>query len=159
MVNILGSLLHQLLITVPEPIADEVIKKLEDIQSLRGKLETRDALALLKIRLHQLKQAFICIDAVDELEPKVRQQLLNILKELVTDYNTHLFLTGRVHIECEVQKFFDVELRYSVTISASQQDIEKYLEQQIMEDLNPDAMDRVLAEEIADAILKQSQGM
>ena len=73
LVHILGCFLYQLLITATEPIPDEVTKKLQDIKQQRGKLGIEDCLALLKIRLHQLQHAFICIDAVDELEPKVRR--------------------------------------------------------------------------------------
>ena len=113
---------------------------------------------MLKIRLHQLKRAFICIDAVDELEPKVLQQLLNVLKELLT-HNAHLFLTGRGHIESEVQKYLQVVQEYKVTISAKEKDIQEFVEQQIADDLNPDAMDELLAKEVINAIITNSQGM
>ena len=158
LVHILGSSLRQFLTTPLKPIPDEVIEKLNDIQRRGGKVGREDILALLKIRLQQLKRAFICIDAVDELDPKVQQQLLNVLKELGTN-NTRLFLTGRGHIESEVKKYLQIGQRYRVVISASQQDIQEFLEEQIKDDLNPEAMDRVLAKDIVDAIIKKSQGM
>lgn len=146
---------------MPEPIPDEIIQKLQEVQSLGGKLETKDIKALLKKRLCQLERAFICIDAVDELQPKVQWQLLNILKELVTEHNTRLLLTGRGHMESGVQKHFEVAEEYSVTISASKEDIEKFVRQQIEEDhnLNPELMDDVLAKHIEDAIIEKSRGM
>ena len=122
------------------------------------KVGTEDILALLKIRLHQFQRAFICIDATDELEPKVLQQLLKILKDLVTN-DTRLFLTGRGHIEIEIQKHLQVAQRYRATISASQRDIQEFVEQQIEDDMNPDAMNKVLANDIAGAIIEKSQGM
>ena len=131
---------------------------LDSIRRHRKQVETGDILAMLKIRLHQLKRAFICIDAVDELEPKVLQQLLNVLKELLT-HNTCLFLTGRGHIESEVQKHLHVVEEYKVIISAKEKDIQEFVEQQIADDLNPDAMDELLAREIIDAIIAKSQGM
>ena len=155
-VNILGSFLHQLLTTSSEPIPDEVTQKLYDIHRHRGKPGMEDNLALLRIRLHQLKCAFICIDAIDELAPEVQRQLLLILKEL---RNIRLFLTGRDHIETEVQKRLQVIPKYKVVISACQQDIQEYVEQKIKEDWNPDAMDEVLAQDIADTIISKSQGM
>ena len=157
--HILGSFLHQLLTTAKEPIPVEVIQKLQDIQLRRGKVGTEDNLSLLKIRLQQLDSAFICIDALDELESKVRQQLLAKLKNLRTD--THLFLTGRGHIESEVQKSFQVLQEYTIIISASQQDIQHFIRQQIDDDqdLNPEAMDEVLAKDIIDKIVTKSQGM
>ena len=157
--HILGSFLRQFLTSVPEPIPDEVIQKLEDIHHGGRKAETVDILVLLKIRLQQLKCSFICIDAVDELEPKARQQLLNILKELNTNKNTRLFFTGRGHIETEVQQRFGDAQRYDV--SANHQDIRGFVRQQIKEDhdLNPEAMDNVLAKCIEDAIVEKSKGM
>ena len=161
LVHILGSFLRQLLTTLQVPVSDEVIQRLHKIQRQGKKVGTEDTLTLLKILLHQLQRAFICIDAVDELEPKTRQQLLNILKELVGSTNTHLFLTGRGHVENEVQKRFQGTQEYTVIISASQQDIQEFIRQQIKEDydLNPEAMDEELAQSIIDGIIKKSQGM
>lgn len=101
------------------------------------------------------------MDAVDELEPKVRQDVLDIFKEFSTYNNTRLFITGRDHIEGEVQKRFKVEQGYKVKISANYQDIREFVRQQIKEDedLNPEAMDKALAQDIEDAIIEKSKGM
>ena len=155
LVHILGSFLRQFLATAQELIPEEVIEKLLEIRHLGGKVGTEDNLALLKIQLNHFKRAFICIDAIDELEPKVRRQLLDILKEL----GTYLFLTGRHHIEDEVQQRLQVMQRYKIIISASQQDIQEFVQQQIIDDPNGDAMDKVLEKDIVDAITKKSQGM
>ena len=158
LVHILGSFLHQFLTTSQQPIPNEVVQKLHDIRYKGKKVETEDILALLKIRLHQFYRAFICIDATDELEPRVLQQLLKVLKDLVTN-NTRLFVTGRGHIESEIQKHLQVAQRYRTIISASQQDIQEFVVQQIQDDLNPDAMNEVLAKDIVDTIIEKSQGM
>ena len=157
--HILGSFLHQFL-TIPqiEPIPDEITQKLHHIQHQRGKLGVEDTLALLKIRLDQLKCAFICIDAVDELEPQVQQQLLNVLKDLGTN-NTRLFLTGRQHIESEIQKCFQVEDKYRVIISPHCDDIQEFLLQQIRDDVIEGAMDEVLKKNIISVINRKSQDM
>ena len=157
MVNILGTFLHQLLITAREyiPNGDEVIRK---FKSIDGGLTAKRNLYLLKVRLNQLKHAFICIDAVDELEPKVRRQLLNVLKELNTG-NTSLFLTGRGHIDSEVQEHFQVATRYTVVIGVNQPDIQTFVRQQIADDPYLDAMDELLEKEIINTITRKSQGM
>ena len=156
--HILGSLLRQFLTTAQQPIPDEVAEKLRAIQ-LQGKtVGTEDILALLKIRLKQFKRAFICIDAADELEGKVLQQLLKKLKGLVTN-DTRLFLTGRSHIGNKIEEYLEIIPRYKATISATQQDIQKFIEQEIKDDLNPGAMDDTLARNIVDTIFKKSQGM
>ena len=156
LVHILGSILHQFLTTAQQPIPDKVVEILRSIRNKGKNVGTEDILTLLKIRLQQFKRAFICIDAADELEPRVLQQLLKVFKDLITE-DTRLFLTGRGHIESEIQKH--LPQGYKATISASQEDIQKFVEQQIMDDLNPDAMDTALAKDIADAVIGKSQGM
>ena len=157
--HILGSFLHQLLTTNREPISGEVIEKLQNIQYMRGKVGTEDILAMLKLRLHQLKCAFICIDGIDELGSRVRQQLLNALKELSTNNNMRLFLTGRGHVESVVRRHFQVAKRYTVEISANEQDIREFVRQRINDDPNPEAIDKVLAKDIEDVLIEKSQGM
>ena len=155
--HILGSFLCQFLVSAP-PIPEEVVKKLDSIRHQHKKVEIDDILTILKIRLHQFKRIFICIDAVDELEPKVLQQLLNVLKGFVSS-DTRLFLTGRGHIESEIRKYFNIAQAYTAIISATEQDIKAFVEQQITDDLNSDAMDEMLAKDIVDTIISKSQGM
>ena len=49
--------------------------------------------------------------------------------------------------------------QYKIDISASPQDIQDFLRQQIRDDLDPDIMDEALEEDIINAIIKQSRGM
>ena len=158
LVHILGSFLRQLLTTSQEPIPEKVIQKLLDIRRLGGKVGVEDNLAFLKILLHQLKCAFICIDAIDELEPQVLRQLLKVLRELSSN-SARLFLTGRDHIRSEIEKFFQTSQSYATTISASQHDIQEFVRQQIADDPNEDAMDKALEKDTIDAIVKKSDGM
>ena len=44
-------------------------------------------------------------------------------------------------------------------VSANNEDLQEFLKQQIADDLNPDAMDEVLAKDIVDTIIEMSQGM
>lgn len=156
LVHILGSFLHQFLTTAPrEPLPNEVVQTLEDIWYRRGKVGIEDTLTLLQKRLQQLNRAFICIDAIDELDAKVRQQLFNILKELCTK-NTRLFLTGRGHVENEVRRCFQVT--QGITISASHEDIRLFVRQEIKEN-SSEAIDDVLAKDIEDGIIRKSEGM
>ena len=159
LVHILGSFLRQLLTTAIEPIPDQIIQKLHHIQHQGGKLGAEETMALLKIRLDQLKCAFICIDAVDELEPQVRQQLLNVLKKELGTNNTRLFLTGRQHIESEIQKYFQVEDKYRVIICLHYSDIQEFLQQQIRDGVIKGAMDNVLERNIISEIIRKSRGM
>ena len=162
LVNILGTFLRQFLATTQTPMPDEVTNKLHDIQREGGKVGFQDNLALLRIQLHHLKCAFICIDAIDELDPDVRWKLLKELKELDTENTrTRIFLTGREHVASEVQKQFQIPERNKVIISATRQDIEEFLNQKIQENRERDsaAMDDILAKAIVDTIIEKSQGM
>ena len=160
--HILGSFLRQLLTIAQDPIPDHVVEKLYKIRHQGKKVNTEDILALLKGQLDPLKRMFICIDAVDELEPKVRQQLFNVLKELATiRTNIRLFLTGRGYVENEVQMHFNIAQRFKVIINASQQDIQEFVLQEIKADhyLNSEAMDEGLEKDIVDTITRKSDGM
>ncbi|KAF8436098.1 hypothetical protein BGX38DRAFT_1285442, partial [Terfezia claveryi] len=160
LVHILGSFLRQLLTTVQETIPKELIETLVNIKHQGRKVAMEDILALLRILLQQLKRAFICIDAVDELEPKVQQQLLDVLKELGTNYNnTRFLITGRDHIENEVKKRLQAMQQHKIVISATRQDMEEFLQQQIRDDPDADAMDEKLQKDIIEAIIGKSQGM
>ena len=156
--HILGSLLHQFLTTAPQQILDEVAEQIQLIQRSRRNIGTEDISPLLKQRLKQFNRAFICIDAADELEPEVLQQLLKVLKDFVTN-NTRIFLTGRGYIQSKIEEYLKIVPRYKATISANQQDIQKFVEQEIMHDRDSDAMDELLAQDIVDTIIMKSQGM
>ena len=158
--NILGTFLRQFLATTKTPIPDEVTKKLHDLQREGGKAGIQDNLALLKTQLHTFKCAFICIDAVDELDSDVRWKLLKELKELGTE-NMRLFFTGREHVASEVQKQFQVLEGNKVIISATPKDIEEFVRHKIQENRERDsaAMDDILAKAIVGTIIEKSQGM
>ena len=58
-VHILGTFLRQLLTTVLESISDDIIQKLDNIRHVGRRVEVDDTLDLLRMRLYQLKRAFI----------------------------------------------------------------------------------------------------
>ena len=115
---------------------------------------------MLKLTMQQLVGSFICIDALDELEPNTRRQLLEKLKEMTT-HTTHLrlFLTGRKHIQPEVHKQFEIPSEYEVEIVASPDDVQKYLRGEIAQDAIPDAINEPLENEILTTLVERSQGM
>ena len=117
-----------------------------------------DILALLQVMLQQLECAFICIDALDELEAKTRSQLLQELSHLIaqsTCKSLRVFLTGRKHIQAEVQKLSKI----SVEIVAHPDDIRSYLKREIEADENSESMDEVLRDDIVTTLVDRSQQM
>ncbi|KAF8417386.1 hypothetical protein EV426DRAFT_376156 [Tirmania nivea] len=156
--NLLGSLVRQCLTSMPH-VPDEVAEMLGLIQRERKRIEVKDALQALKFILLQLDHAFLCIDALDELEPRIRKDLLEILRvELTNTVKLKLFLTGRPHIPLEVNQWLQVQ-QDPINIQASPDDIRKYLINEIACDPRPDAMNDTLQHEIVNEITHKSEGM
>ena len=159
LVPILGTLLQQFLLRISQVhcIPAEVRDSLEKIKKGGRNPSKDDLLALLGTTLKHLERAFICIDALDELEAKTRSQLLQELIHLVAHTTTDLriFLTGRQHIKVEVEKLSNS----SVDITAHPDDIRAYLFREIAEDGNPEIMDDALQNEIVTTLVDRSQHM
>ena len=104
--TLLGSVLRQVVGTlteIPEEVqmAFERAKRQVDGCGLR----ISEILEMLVKSLPSLKQAFICIDALDEFPSKHRPELWQSLQCLVDRCpNTRLFLTGRPHIRDQVRE-------------------------------------------------------
>lgn len=156
--HILGSLLHQFLATtaLSDCIPLDVVQKLKQIRQQGSKAEIDDIFSLMKLSLDLLDCAFICIDALDELEGKTRIGLVEKLKELNTGA-VRLFFTSRHHIQNEIGKYFTKQSK--ADINADPDDIRQYLKQEIAADTDEDAMDEVLQEEIIAAVVGRSKGM
>ena len=164
LVPILGSFLHQLLTGAGLlHIPNEVIDKLKGVEERNTKVELGDVLAMLKVVLARVDSSFLCIDALDELEPQTRRQLLEILSnELQLGGKTiRLFFTGRLHMQSEVQNYFGIRQEQEVEITASENDIRQFVSHKIARDrrANPDAMNEALVAEILLALVARSQGM
>ncbi|RPB25174.1 hypothetical protein L211DRAFT_783598, partial [Terfezia boudieri ATCC MYA-4762] len=164
LVHILGSFLHQLLTGATLlHIPDQIIQTLKQVKKPNTQVELGGILAMLKLISPQLDGLFVCIDALDELEPQTRRDLLEVLSnelQLGTK-NTRLFFTGRPHMEKEVQSYFNIPQELEVKIIANENDIRHYLSHKIAEDrcANPDAIDEALETEILVSLVARSQGM
>ena len=163
LVNILGSILKQLLVKISTSnpqFMEEVEKKLDAIQKQTRGVEENDLLPMLKQALYTLHMGYVCMDALDELEPRVRKRLLSTLRTLQAECrSTRLFLTGRPHIRLEVYDSLGIQEEDSISISADAGDIRAYLIHEIEQDRDPCAMNEKLKEEILDVIIAKSDGM
>lgn len=159
LVNILGSLLKQFLIHIGTPhIHHDAVKLLEDIKKKDKRVETTDILHMLKVTLAQFNNSFICIDALDELQPEIRKTLLEALHSILTTVRTVcLFLTGRPHIAVDLNA--KLQIQYGIDIKARHDDIRAYLLHEISQDTNPSAMNETLKEEIMTTITEKSKNM
>ena len=139
---------------------EEVERKLDAIQKQNRHVEQDEVLLILKQALSTLETGFVCMDALDELEPRIRKQLLSTLQTLQAECRSiRVFLTGRPHIQLEVNESLGIQEGDSVSISAEADDIRAYLIHEIEQDRDPCAMNEELKEEILDVIISKSEGM
>ena len=153
--GLFGALLKQV-VSALDPIPDQVQNSFGD--SKRGvggrKLLLPDILEMLFGCLSRLRRVFICIDALDEFPTKDRPELWESLQKIVPNCpNTRLFLTGRLHIRDEVQKYFS-STADMVPISSRTHDIRLYLKIKLKRDSELDAMDKKLEADILRIIPK-----
>ena len=101
--NILGSIVKQLLTTVPK-WEDSIEDSLVQVQKYG--LDEKILTKLLHMVLDKhFKYTFICIDALDELEKEARHSTLAWLKVLLTQKSgARLFLTGRPHVRERLER-------------------------------------------------------
>ena len=106
--GLLGALLKQVVLAL-EPIPYQVQKAFESSKRRVGgrRLLLPDIGETLSQSLSCLRRVFICIDVLDEFPAKHRPELLKSLQKVVVKCpNIRLFLTGRLHMLGEAQKYF-----------------------------------------------------
>jgi len=162
LLNILGSILKQLL-TATTKTPDAVANVLESLRKEGRRVGVSDVLQMLKITIqHLIMNAtgpFLCIDALDELESRVR---LELLKAIQSEFGSmRIFLTGRPHIASDVSRMLQLRQEEAIQIIPNPIDVRAYLSHEIDLDweMNPDDMNERLKEEIVDAIVTKAQGM
>ncbi|RPB19276.1 hypothetical protein L211DRAFT_898305 [Terfezia boudieri ATCC MYA-4762] len=158
LLNIMGSILKQHL-TVTTKIPDPIVDLLETLQKNGKRVMIKDMLQMLKFVIPQTASHFLCIDALDELDPGPR---LELLKALQTEFgSTRIFLTGRPHVVSDVSRILQIPSVDSIQITPNLIDLRAYLSYEIELDResNPDDMNEQLKEEILDGIVSKAQGM
>jgi len=157
--GLLGAVLKQV-VSALEPIPDEVKKVFKNSKGGLGgrRLLLPDILAMLVKSLSLLRQVFICIDALDEFPAKQRPELWESLQQIVRKCpSIRLFLTGRLHIRDEVQRYFPSSAEM-LPISPSANDIGLYLRMRLNRDSEADARDEKLEADILRIIPEVTSG-
>ena len=157
---VMGSVLRQVVGALAK-IPDEVQKAFERAKKQADGCGLRlpEILNMLTKFLPSLKRAFICIDALDEFPTKHRAQLWNSLQRVVRECPaTRLFLTGRPQIRAEVEEYLP-RAAYMVTIEPTSDDIRRYIEERLSEDLDKSTIDDELRADIRRVIPKRVSGM
>lgn len=154
-VNIVGGMLKQLLLPLPE-LPREIIDMYEKARQRQGApLELSDAVAMLFLTCKTFNRVYLCLDALDEC--KDITQLLRSLQ--ATPTSIRLFTTGRKHIQTTVRHYFDKA--GTIPIEAKEGDIRAFIRAKIHESSSqePDIMDEKLEEGIIERIVASSKGM
>ena len=151
--HMLTGLLKQVvsgLEAIPEEI-DRAFQKAKQGSDGRG-LSVSEVLKLLPAALRSHKRTFICIDALDECVTEHRPEFLRLLHSIVRDSpNVRLFVTGRPHIQAELEEHHSSTLQI-ILFKPAKADIRIYLEMKLKDDPFPRAMDSELKQDIMKVI-------
>ena len=150
--NMLGSLLKQM-VSGMERIPEDISRAFQEQKQAIGGCgpQIADIMRMLE-GITSSQPTFICIDALDECIGVQRVRVLDSLKRILEKSpSTRIFVTGRPHIQAEVEKRL-AGRTVSVSICPTKGDIIEYLRVKLREDETPDAMDARLEEEILEKI-------
>jgi len=146
--SMLGALLKQLVAGLGEA-PEEIKRAYEEEKNFMGgrRPQHTDIVRMLQTASSK-KRTFICIDALDECVPEHRVKLLNSLNKILQNSpGTRIFVTGRPHIQPEIERRLSGRVA-SLSISTKRDDIIKYLHSRLEEDTTPEAMSSSLEAEI-----------
>ena len=160
-VNMIGSLLAQITSGAAQ-IPLEIQRAFEVKQRGRQALRLPDMLELLVKTVCPIERVYICFDAMDELLPQNRSELLRALRQIIRDApNIRLFMTGRPHIRGELDKYL-TKGAYTIQIAADQGDIARYVSRKMEDDDDygdPDVMPDDLKKDILNTVTEQCGDM
>jgi len=151
-VNMLGSLVRQMVRgegEIPEAI-DRGFRKETKVIGGRG-LQVSGILEMFQT-IAATRRTFICVDALDECVPEHRIVVLESLGQMLQGSpNTRIFMTGRQHVRCEVEK----ELGRAATflfIRATEDGVLGFLREILRKDTSPTIMSSTLEGDIMKSI-------
>ena len=124
-------------------------------------LRLPDMLELFVKVISSIERVYICVDAVDELLPQDRSELLRALQQIIQESpNARLFLTGRPYIRKELDRYL-MEGAYTINVVADQGDIARYISRRIVDEdtRDPHLMTEDLKNDIMRIILEKASEM
>jgi len=151
--NVVGALVKQIICALGA-IPTEIERAFRESRGHVGGrgLRVNEVLELLKACLVPLDRAFICIDALDELQVNKVPILLGSLHDVSRSCPGVRFLfTGRSHIEAEIRIYFPGAAQF-LEITPTREDIMRYVEKKLDDDPNRKAMNPSLRAEIMNRV-------
>jgi len=160
-VNMIGSLVRQVALGAVGMVG-EIRDAFEKSRRGGGKsLRLPEMLELLVKTIGSFERVYICVDAMDELLPQHRSELLRALRQIIQEApNTRLFLTGRPHIRGELDRHLAGEA-YLIHVVPDKGDIAIYLSRKMDDDdaRDPDLMTENLKNDIMKTMLEKTSEM
>jgi len=149
--NMLGSLLKQIVGGL-EKIPDEISRTFQDHKKVIGGRGLRVEIVKMLQDVISLQPTFICVDAVDECAERHRPEVLDSLRQILEKSpNVRIFLTGRRHIQGEIQSRLGASAA-TLSIKPNNDDIVRYIRMRLNKDTSLEAMDSSLEAEIIKSI-------
>ena len=148
----LGSLLKQIVGGLEE-IPDEIKVTFKDYKKVIGGrgLRVAEIVGMLQT-VTSLRPTFICVDALDECVEKHRPEVLDSLRQILEKSpNTRIFLTGRRHIQGEIERRLCGKVAI-LSMKPNNEDIAGYIRMRLSKDTSLDATDSGLEGEIIKSI-------
>lgn len=137
-------------------IPEEIVQIYERLRNEGQPIGLEDAKGMLLHACKPFVRVYVCIDALDELEEKERDKLLESLQGL--PLSVHLFITGRDPVKTTVQCYFRQAVK--VPIEAKKDDIINLIEDEISKSCqkNSNLMDETLKRDITEQIVAKFGG-
>ena len=145
---VLGSVLKQVVAGF-EDVPERIVRAFQDREKFIGGqgLPLPEIVELLQ-DISSSRCTFICIDALDECPSGHRENLLDLLNQILQKSpGVRLFMTGRPHIVGEVEGCLGGRAA-TRSITPIKNDIITFLRAKLKEDTMPGAMDKSLEKEI-----------
>ena len=155
-INMLGSLLKQLAGRF-KPIPDVIVREFQNQRMVIGGrgLQISEILKMFQT-ISTGVRTFICIDALDECAPKYRVLVLDSLRQILRgSSNTRIFLTGRPHVRCEIERRLGGAAVF-ISIEPTEDDVLRYLREKLRNDTSPEIMNGALEMDILKTIPEAS---
>ncbi|KAI5816814.1 hypothetical protein BZA77DRAFT_280313 [Pyronema omphalodes] len=169
-VNMIGVLLKQIILK----LNNSRLLPADIISSLKGHLREQKSIGLeegcrlMVESVKQLRNFYICIDALDECTARYRAEFIETLAKISRESGQggqqngiHIFFTTRPHINWEelMKRNPGIGSVDHICLKAHPEDIKTYISHEIDVDDDSECMDEDLRSEILDTIVANSDGM
>ena len=145
------------LVTRFNPIPETIVQEFQNQKKVIGG-RGPEISSILNI-FHAVATAvrtFVCIDALDECAPEHRLVVLDFLGQILRrSPNTRIFMTGRPHVRCEIERRLGAGAIF-ISIEPTEGDVLRYLREKLRNDTTPEIMNSTLEMDIIKSIPEAS---